>query len=130
MDKIKIKSNWPNALRWFLVQNLESFTPWHFLENEGDFEFAANAFQRESLSDSRIFVFASRQDNDHFAGLEIVDGIITDKVILFHPSFSAHSNEKHWDIVHQVFGDVFDFVSEQVIPDMKIWALTEDASEI
>ena len=130
MDQIKIKSNWPNALRWFLVQNLESFTPWHFLENEGDFEFAANAFQRESLSDSRIFVFASREDNDHFAGLEIVDGNITDKVIVFHPSFSAHSNEKNWDIVNQVFGDVFDLVSELVIPDMKMWALTEDASEI
>ena len=130
MDQIKIKSNWPNALRWFLVQNLESFTPWHFLENEGDFEFAANAFQRESLGNSRIFVFARRQDNDQFAGLEIVDGNITDKVIVFHPSFSTSSNEKHWDIVNQVFGDVFDFVSEQVIPDMKMWALTEDASEI
>ena len=130
MDQIKIKSNWPNALRWFLVQNLESFTPWHFIENEGDFEFAANAFQRESLGDSRIFVFARRQDNDQFAGLEIVDGNITDKVIVFHPSFSTSSNEKHWDIVNQVFGDVFEFVSEQVIPDMKMWALTEDASEI
>ena len=130
MDQIKIKSNWPNALRWFLVQNLESFTPWHFIENEGDFEFAANAFQRESLGDSRIFVFARRQDNDQFAGLEIVDGNITDEVIVFHPSFSTSTNEKHWDIVNQVFGDVFDFVSEQVIPDMKMWALTEDASEI
>lgn len=130
MDQIKVKSNWPNALRWFLVQNLESFTPWHFLENEGDFEFAANAFQRESLGDSCIFVFARRQDNDQFAGLEIVDGNITDKVIVFHPSFSTSSNEKHWDIVNQVFGDVFEFVSEQVIPDMKMWALTEDASEI
>ncbi|MBI9092536.1 MAG: hypothetical protein JEZ12_25250 [Desulfobacterium sp.] len=40
---------WPNALGWFVVQNLLSFTPWHFLETHDEFSFAANRFQKEGL---------------------------------------------------------------------------------
>jgi hypothetical protein len=130
MDISKIDRAWPNFLRWFLVQNLQSFTPWHFIEDKDDFIFAAKAFAREDIHNGNVFVFASRQDNDDFAGLEILDGIITSKVIVFHPVFSTEPSQRRWNIVNAIFSDVFDFVSNQVIPDMKDWSIDEDAFDL
>jgi hypothetical protein len=125
-----INSNWPNALRWFLVQNTESFCPWHFLSHAAEFEFAAKAFANEDIENRMIFVFASRQDNGDFAGLEVVDGTITDKVIVFYPVFGSVKSERSWDVVETEYNDVFEFLSNHIVQDMKDWALTEDASDL
>ena len=134
MERSKIDSRWPNPLRWFLSQNLSSFTPWHLIQEPSEYEFAAKAFSREDIHKGQVFVFARRQDRDDFAGLEIVGGKITDKVIYFHPVFArAPTNEAQgndWNIVCGIFEDVFEFVAEQVVPDMKDWASEEDASEL
>ncbi|MES9818589.1 MAG: hypothetical protein ABW155_18275 [Candidatus Thiodiazotropha sp.] len=130
MEQSKVNTNWPNALRWFVSQNLHSFTPWHLLDNATEFEFAAEAFEREDVKGRKVFVFASRQDNDDFAGIEIVDGKFTNKVIYFHPVFSNGSSDKSWDIVSALYEDVFEFMANQIIADMKDWALTEDAADI
>ena len=130
MKPESIDSNWPNALRWFLVQNTESFCPWHFLTESTMFEFAAQAFANEDVKNRTVFVFASRQDNDDFAGLEIVEGTITDKVIVFHPTFGSGKSARSWDIVDTEFKDVFEFLSNHIVPDMQDWALTEDAFDI
>ena len=124
----EIKSEWPNSLRWFLVQGLKEFTPWHLLKSEDEFNFAKEAFEEEDINSRKIFVFASRQDNDDYAGLEIVGNKITDKVLYFHPVFGGGSSQ--WDIVCDEFEDVFEFVKQQVITDMKDWALVEDAFDI
>ncbi|MFK3865129.1 hypothetical protein [Pseudoalteromonas rhizosphaerae] len=125
-----INSHWPNALRWFLVQNTTRFYPWHFLSHSTEFEFAAKAFANEDTKNRTVFAFASRQDNDDFAGLEIVDSVITDKVIVFHPAFGSGKSERSWDIVETEFNDVFEFLSNHIVQDMKDWALIEDASEL
>ncbi|PPT31510.1 hypothetical protein XabCFBP2524_20870 [Xanthomonas axonopodis pv. begoniae] len=94
--------------------------------------FAASAFRREDVSSGDVFVFARRQDCDDFAGLELVDGRTTDKVVYFHPVFvdSSRSSSRTWNIVTASFSDVFEFVAKCVIPDMKDWALTEDAADL
>ena len=134
MEKSKIESNWPNALRWFLAQELTSFTPWHFIKEPNDMEFAARAFKREDINRGEVFVFARRQDCDDFAGLEVVDGDITNKVLYFHPVFgsgtSDSSSPRTWNIICATFDDVFEFVAKQVVPDMKDWALVEDANDL
>ena len=130
MVEFYIDPTWPNSLRWFLVQDLCSFTPWHFIQKDNEFDFAAKAFKKEDVSGGEVFVFASRQDNDDFAGLEIIDGKITEKVICFHPVFSMGESKREWHIVDETYVDVFEFVSKQVIEDMKDWALVEDASEL
>ena len=134
MERSKIDSRWPNALRWFLSQNLSSFTPWHLIENPSDCEFAAKVFRREDINKGEVFVFARRQDCDDFAGIEIIEGKFTNKVIHFHPVFASSSTtelqKRGWNIVCGVFDDVFDFVAKQVVPDMKDWALVEDASDL
>lgn len=134
MENSKIDPLWPNALRWFLVQHLYHFTPWHFIQEPSELEFAANAFRREDVQGSEVFVFARRQDCDDFAGLEIVNGKVTDKVIYFHPVFASSTlsdaRERTWNIVCDTFADVFDFVSQRVVPDMKEWVEHEDASDL
>ena len=134
MERSKIDLRWPNALRWFLAQNLSSFTPWHLIQDPSECEFAANAFRREDIHKGEVFVFARRQDCDDFAGIEIVGGKFTDKVIYFHPVFaSASTNEvpgNSWNIVRSEFEDVFAFVSKRVVPDMKDWASVEDAADL
>ena len=130
MELSKIEASWPNALRWFLVQNLQSFTPWHFIDEPLEFEFASKAFRREDVSNGEVFVFASRQDNDDFAGIEIIDGKLTDKVLYFHPVFGSSTSDRSWNIVNEVFEDFFEFVAKRVIPDMKDWALDEDANDL
>ncbi|GAA6132962.1 hypothetical protein [Halopseudomonas sabulinigri] len=130
MDRKSIDSKWPNALRWLLVQNLHSFVPWHLMESPEEFQFAAKAFEREDINNRKVFVFASRQDNDDFAGLEIVDGEIQDNVIYFHPTFSSSGQNNSWNIVNEEFVDVFEFVSKQVVDDMKDWAISEDANDL
>ncbi|QQS03887.1 MAG: hypothetical protein IPK50_16525 [Fibrobacterota bacterium] len=118
----------PNALRWFLAQRLLSFTPWHFSNEQSGYSFASEVFHREDLKKRKVFVFARRQDCDDFAGIEIVDGILIDKVICFHPSFGT--NIPGWDIVDGEHEDVFEFVIKVVVPDMKDWASVEDADAI
>ncbi|GEM_PF-529730 len=132
MQQSKIDPTWPNALRWFLVQRLTDFAPWHLMTDPSDFEFAARAFEREDVSGGSVFVFAGRQDREDFAGLLVVDGRVTDQVICFHPVFGqgAHSSPRSWNIVCAVYDDVFDFFQDLVIPDMKDWANEEDASEL
>ncbi|MDQ1061274.1 hypothetical protein [Stenotrophomonas sp. SORGH_AS_0282] len=132
MEPSKIDPAWPNALRWFLSQGLARFTPWHFLSDASDFAFASRAFQREDVSGGEVFVFASRQDCDDFAGLLIVDGRITDRVVYFHPVFadSSQPSPRTWNIVCDAYEDVFEFVKARVIEDMKEWALFEDAADL
>ena len=130
MEFSSIDKNWPNSLRWFLSQNLRSFKPWHFLSERSEFEFAARAFAKEDVSEGNVFVFASRQDNDDFAGIEIVNGEFTERVVYFHPVFSSGPSDRKWNIVNCTYDDVFEFVAKQVVPDMKDWALTEDAEDL
>ncbi len=92
----------------------------------------AKVFRREDVNKGEVFVFACRQDCDDFAGLELLDGEITDKVIYFHPVFgdSSQPSPRTWNIVIDVYANVFDFVAQRVIPDMQDWALVEDASDL
>jgi hypothetical protein len=131
MQRSKINPTWPNALRWFLVQELNSFTPWHFITEPDELAGVAQTFHREDVHDGHVFVFARRQDCDDFAGLEVVDGQVTNRVIQFHPTFSrSMPSPKEWHITVRTFEDVFDFVSSRVIPDMKDWAVEEDADDL
>lgn len=79
-----------------------------------------------------VFVFAARQDRDDFAGLLIVDGRITDRVVYFHPVFadSSQPSPRTWNIVCDTYEDVFEFVKARVIEDMKDCALDEDAADL
>lgn len=131
MQLSQIDPKWPNALRWLLVQGLTHFTPWHLIRSPEEMAFASRAFAREDVAEGQVFVFARRQDCDDFAGLEIRHGVLTDRVICFHPVFASGLSQtpRTWNIVQETFEDMFEFLTKRVVPDMKDWASVEDASE-
>ena len=131
MQTADIEAHWPNALRWFLSQDLHHFAPWRLLEKHQQFE-----FHTESVEDDgpprkgTIFVFARRDDNGDFAGLQMVDGIITERVICFHPLIPTHDPNQGLNVVSAIYENVFDFVAYKIIDDMKQQAQQVDASEL
>jgi hypothetical protein len=131
MKSSLINPNWPNALRWLLVHDLHQFRPWQLFRQPDEYSSAARAFEREDVSRGKVLAFASRQDCDDFAGLEIVDGQVTQKVICFHPVFGSATADspRTWNIVQETHEDVFEFLSRRVLLDMKEWASTADAGE-
>lgn len=119
----------PNNLRWFLVQKSTTFVPWHLEEKPRGLN---NVFKSEDIEQRELFVFAYRQDCDDLAGFLIVDGLITDKVIYFHPSYTSNpkaQRESGWSIVTGEYNDIFEFFAEVIVPDMREWALVDDAEE-
>lgn len=134
VERSDIDQRWPNALRWFLAQSLSSFTPWYLSKKPTECQFAVEAFRREDLHEREVFVFARRQDCDDFAGLMILNGKATDKVIHFHPVFASsatdNSSSNAWGIVCDEYEEVFEFFAKRVVPDMKDRALVEDASDL
>ncbi len=54
---------------------------------------------------------------DTFAGFEVVDGIVSGKVIEFHLSFCQ--NEPGWNTIRAEYSDFFDFMKRAVLPDMQ-----------
>ncbi len=134
MDPSLIDPRWPNGIRWFLANGLVRWTPWSLSADPSELEFAAEAFRREDVGHRRVLAFWRRQDSDDFAGLEVIGGKVTDRVLCFHPVFgSGPANlaaPREWDIVTEVFEDVFGFVARRVVPDMKDWATYEDARDL
>jgi hypothetical protein len=64
--------------------------------------------------------------------LEIINGVITEKVICFHPVFSTSTLEsaRTWNIVNATYQNTFEFMAHQVIADMQMWAESEDANDL
>lgn len=124
MDPSKIDPDWPEALRWFLSQDLGHFAPWRFLTARDEFAFAAEAFAREDIAHGRVMVFARRQDRDCFAGLELHDDQLTSRVVCFRPLFATPTARpaRNWNIVLARFSNVYDFVARCVIDEMKDWS--------
>ncbi|SMF23124.1 hypothetical protein [Pseudobacteriovorax antillogorgiicola] len=84
---MEIKKEWPNQLRWLFTLRLKTFTPWYLFTNESEFQFAADAFEKEDPSGKKLLVFARRQDMEDFAGIEVSEKGFGESVIYFHPSF-------------------------------------------
>ena len=103
----------PNSYNWFAKLNLTKFIPWNF-ETEINFDSSINERFKIECEDTRqVITFGRRQDMDTFAGFEIVNGNVTEKIIVFHPSFQQ--NVKGWNIIESEFSDFFDFMQKLVL---------------
>ena len=124
----------PNDLRWLLTLGLFHLQPWFLFRQRDEYTFASNAFTNEDIRHRSVLTFARRHDCDDFAGLEIVDGHVTSRVICFHPVFatppSPVSEPRTWDICCGTYRDVFAFLSDVVAPAMREWASVDDATDI
>jgi hypothetical protein len=113
----------PNSFRWFVGQNLLSFTPWHFCRRLDEYAFAAQQFAREDTTGRHVLPVIRRQDKDDFAGFEIISDQVKENVIYFHPAFS---NVKNSLIIYGEYSNLFEFIRRVVLTDMEEWAMTDD----
>jgi len=119
-------SDWPLAYRWARANGLRKLLPWHFLDDsEG---LAADAqFKKERTDLREVRTFARRQDCDDFAGFLIVNGVTSDHVIYFHPSFGGTRNEY---MISGEYADFWSFFKEIVIGDTVDWQSEEDLEDL
>ncbi len=115
----------PNSYNWFIKLNLLKFIPWHF-KDDLDFLSSFNSQFKKECPKREVQTFANRQDMDTFAGFEIVDGKITEKVIEFHLTFNNNSD---WKIIEAEYEDFFEFLRKSVLPTMKEWILDDDIED-
>lgn len=117
----------PNSYNWFAKLNLTQFIPWNF-ESEINSNSSINEqFKIECGQNRNVLTFGRRQGMDTFVGFEILDEKVTEKIIVFHPSFGQ--NVKGWDIIESEYSDFFEFMQRQVLPDMKEWIPEDDVND-
>ena len=117
----------PNSYNWFAKLNLTQFIPWNF-ESEINLNSSINEqFKIECGQNRDVLTFGRRQDMDTFVGFEILDEKVTEKIIVFHPSFGQ--NVKGWNIIESEYSDFFEFMQRQVLPDLKEWIPEDDVND-
>ena len=120
-----MSAEWPLSFRWGRANGLSKLVPWHFLADDVGL-FADEQFKKERIDSREVRTFAKRQDCDDFAGFLVADGIITGRVIYFHPSFSSAQNS---NLVNSEHADFWEFVRDIVIPDTKEWESEADLNQ-
>ena len=117
----------PNSFNWFSKLNLIKFIPWNF-DSEIEINSSFNKqFYIETQQKREVLTFGRRQDMDTFAGFEIIEGKVIEKVIVFHLSFN--NNISNWSIIESEYSDFFEFVSNRVLPEMKEWVPEDDIND-
>lgn len=116
-----MSTQWPLSFRWARANGLTKLVPWHFLA-DADGSFADEQFKKERTDSREIRTFAKRQDCDDFAGFVVAAGIITDRVVCFHPSFASTPNRHMVDGEYDTF---WDFLRNVVIRDTTDWESEE-----
>jgi hypothetical protein len=120
-----MQKNLPTSYRWFLTLGLTNFVPWEFVWLD-KYVLINERFVIETALPTRVATFASHQGMDTFAGFEIIGEELTEKVIVFHPTFQT--NVAGWNIIEARYVDIFAFVRERVLPDMQEWLQDEDVN--
>jgi len=116
----------PNPYIWFTKLNLTRFIPWQFDTEDNRYDFADERFAIEGPAYRKVVTFGHRQDMDTFAGFEIVNGVVCEKVVVFHPTFQK--NIKDWEIIESEYEDFFTFIQKLVLPDMQAWIDDDDVN--
>jgi hypothetical protein len=116
----------PLSYRWLRANGVTRLVPWYFIDEE-EGRFASQQFAKEHLGGPAIYTFARRQDCDDFAGFTVTDGIATDQVIYYHPSFSGGPNSH---LISGTYPDLWAFLREVVIPDSATWFSEADIDEL
>ena len=116
----------PNAFDWFVKLKLLRFIPWHIKDNLEHFSSFNVQFKKE-YPEKEVATFANRQDMDTFAGFEIVEGKITERIITFHLTFGSYNSNRN--IIEAEYEDFFEFMEKDVLPTMKEWIQDDDVED-
>ena len=104
-----------------------SFMPWSFEDNFESITNFSELFDAECIEQNvKVVSIMRRQDCDDFAGFEIIEGIITDKIICFELSYNKTKNKF---LINNRYGNLFEFFKAVVFPDFENWVSTDDFDE-
>ena len=117
----------PNSYNWFVKLKLIKFIPWHFEEILKLNSIGNESFRIENNSNREVLTFGRRQDMDTFAGFEIINEKVYENVIVFHPSFRKNTSD--WDIIENEYSDLFEFMKNQVLTEMKEWIIDDEIED-
>ncbi|RUO34810.1 hypothetical protein [Aliidiomarina soli] len=109
----------PDSASYFVNQGMYDFYPWRLLNRESQYEYITKGVEPDGSGNGKVYVFAKREDTADFAGLEIVDSKITDRVICFRSLFAEGDSKSSWNIVRAIHDDVFAFIANHVVADMR-----------
>ena len=119
--------NIPNSYDWFSKLKLTKFIPWNFDEELNLDSLINERFKIECNQKRQVVTFGCRQDTDTYVGFEIIDGIVSEKIIVFHPTYN--DNNDGWDIIESEHLDFFAFMTHRVLPEMKEWISEDDVND-
>ncbi|WP_196887897.1 hypothetical protein [Aureivirga sp. CE67] len=116
----------PIAYRWLKAHNFEGLRPWNFIDPLNS-DNLRKEYKLETGKD--IIPFARRQDNDTFAGFEIVNDEIRDIVITVHLTWSSKMEPDPFPS-SEISKDIFKWLEEIVFPDTKEWIDEEELRDV
>jgi len=116
----------PIEYRWLKAHRFEGFLPWWFIDNPGQ-EGLRVEYQKETGED--FYPFARRQDCDDVAGFKVVNGEIQKEVVSVHLTW-AGKREVEGFPVKVVYKDLFEWLSQEVLPETADWVSEEDLADL
>ncbi|NLR95038.1 hypothetical protein [Flammeovirga agarivorans] len=117
----------PLEYKWILAHKFKGFTPWNIISQEKIQKTLEKEYRKETGGD--ILAFALREDCDIIAGFPIKDNNIENTVKVIHLTWSQ-KNETLGYPIEEVYENIFQWLTEAVIPLTKEWISEEELKEI
>lgn len=123
-------AHFPPAYRWFVDKGLRDWEPWYFCDTPDSLKlapdfardaFARRAFLAETGAGFDVYLFARRQDMDTFAFFIVDNGVIQDRVVTLHLSFSGRAELAAPPRAADVTQTFIGWIRERCLPDVAEW---------
>ncbi|WP_211093462.1 hypothetical protein, partial [Flammeovirga agarivorans] len=116
----------PIEYRWLKAHSFEGLRPWYFVDPSKS-EGLRKEYQLETGKD--IIPIARRQDNDEFAGFEIIDNEIQNKVLTVHLTWSSKLERANYPSITES-KSIFKWLEQVVIPETIDWINEDELEDI
>lgn len=114
---MRLKYQPPMSYDWFSKLNLSSFKPWDFVKSLDVITDNNPLITEIEIKNQKILTFGKRVDKQIYAGFQIINQRLVDKVIVVVLSSNLYDvGEKYITSEHD---DLFGFIQDRVIQDMK-----------
>lgn len=123
----------PGAYRWLVSRGLTDFGPWCLIDSQEQADGFRRELQQETASPNPSPVkdfqpFAWTGANDDVAGFIIRDGVVTSEVVVVHLTWTGRPEHPDYPGMTR-YADVWRWLAECVVPEMKYAAENEEAYE-
>ena len=127
----------PVSYRWLIAQGVTRLCPWNIWTG-AKYQELSKSIRAEFLKEisppntsliTDIVPFASAQHMDDYAAFIIEEGVITEKVVMVHLTFSGVSEEIGYPS-RQVFQNLWEWLIKEIIPETADWADEDELADL